>query len=250
MIQAKRLTKVFRDPKKGSITAVDKVSFTCQSGKTFGLLGPNGAGKTTTFRMIATILNPTSGTAVVDGYDIKENPQQVRTKIGFLTGDTGTYGRLTGRETLQYFGRLYEMNDDEIKRRIEELSQIFGMCDFLDRRVQKLSNGMKQKVSLARTVIHDPRVLILDEPTLGLDIITTRSIINFINNNKKQGKCILFSTHTMYEAETICDEIAIIHQGKIIAQGTIPQLLIQHNKKNLEEVFMSLVQDENELLQN
>ncbi|MDI6738799.1 MAG: ATP-binding cassette domain-containing protein, partial [Candidatus Edwardsbacteria bacterium] len=187
MIEVNGLTKTFKDRKRGVVKAVDDVSFVCRPGQIFGLLGPNGAGKTTTLRMIATILAPTAGTAVVAGHDVRIDPDRVRASIGFLTGDTGLYDRMTARETLQYFGELYGMEDDAITHRFSQLSEQFGMTEFADRRVGKMSTGMKQKVSLARTVLHDPPALILDEPTTGLDIITTRTIVRFIRQCRDEG---------------------------------------------------------------
>ena len=237
MIQVSNIAKHFTDKKRGLVRSVDGVSFVCQPGKIFGLLGPNGAGKTTTLRMIATILEPTGGTVTVGGYDVGTQPDQVRGQIGYLTGDTGLYDRMSARETLQYFGRLYGLTDDAIDVRIRQLSESFGMADFIDQRVNKMSTGMKQKVSLARTVIHDPPVLILDEPTVGLDIITTRTIVRFIRQCRDSGKCVLFSTHIMHEAETLCDEIAFIDKGKILAQGTTTALKEQFKQDDLEYLF-------------
>jgi len=241
MIDVKNISKIFTDPKQGPIKAVDGVSFSCRPGQIFGLLGPNGAGKTTMLRMIATILAPTAGTAAVNGHDVTADPDGVRASIGFLTGDTGLYDRMTARETLQYFGGLYGMERPAVDERIGALSGRFAMDAFLDQRVAKLSSGMKQKVSLARTVIHDPPVLVLDEPTTGLDIMTTRNIIRFIRQCRDQGRCVLFSTHIMHEAETLCDEIAFIDQGKLLAQGTAAALKQQFKQDDLEELFVGLM---------
>ena len=246
MIQVSNIAKHFTDKKRGLVRSVDGVSFACQPGKIFGLLGPNGAGKTTTLRMIATILEPSSGSVIVGGFDTATQPDQVRGQIGYLTGDTGLYDRMSAWETLQYFGELYGMEDDAIERRFGQLSQQFGMADFADRRVGKMSTGMKQKVSLARTVIHDPPVLILDEPTTGLDIITTRTIVRFIRQCRDAGKCVLFSTHIMHEAEMLCDEIAFIEKGKILAQGTTTALKEQFKKDDLEELFVGLMGGDHE----
>lgn len=250
MIQTLNLSKIFKDSKKKSITALNNVSFTAEKGKITGLLGLNGAGKTTTLRIIATILSPTNGTALVEGIDVKKDPEFVRSRIGFLTGETGLYGRLTPLETLRYFGSLYDLSDSDIKKRIEEISEIFGMKNFLNRQINKLSSGMKQKVSLARTIIHNPSVLILDEPTNGLDIITRKNITDFILGNKEKGNTVLLSTHIMYEAENLCDKIIIINRGNIVASGYKNELFEHFKTNNLEEIFFSLVGREDELLQN
>lgn len=246
MIQVSNLSKQFTDKKLGLIKAVDNVNFTCTAGRIFGLLGPNGAGKTTTLRMIATILNPTGGMIKVGGFDTVSQSDEVRNLIGFLTGDTGLYDRMTGRETLYYFGKLYGFGNDEIEQQLEKLSEQFGLADFIDRRVGMMSTGMKQKISLARTMIHNPKVLILDEPTTGLDIITTRNIVNFIHHCRDEGKCILFSTHIMYEAEALCDEIAFINKGRIMDCGSATELKMRYKQTNLEDVFFNLMGVSNE----
>lgn len=226
--------------------AVDKVNIECQPGKIFGLLGLNGAGKTTLMRLLSTVLKPTSGTAKVNGFDILTDSQKVKANIGFLSSDTALYPRLTAEETVTYFARLNGIEEEVIQKRLENIFMIFDMKNFRDRRVDKLSSGMKQKVSLARTIIHDPEVLILDEPTLGLDVITSKNIIQFIRRAKEENKCVLFSTHIMHEAEKLCDEIAIIHRGKISAVGTLEKLQSETRLKDLDEVFVKLVGSLNE----
>lgn len=226
--------------------AVDKVNIECQPGKIFGLLGLNGAGKTTLMRLLSTVLKPTSGTAKVNGFDILTDSQKVKANIGFLSSDTALYPRLTAEETVTYFARLNGIGEEVIQKRLENIFMIFDMENFRDRRVDKLSSGMKQKVSLARTIIHDPEVLILDEPTLGLDVITSKNIIQFIRRAKEENKCVLFSTHIMHEAEKLCDEIAIIHRGKILAAGTLEKLQSETRLKDLDEVFIKLVGSLNE----
>ncbi|OYV03480.1 ABC transporter ATP-binding protein, partial [candidate division bacterium WOR-3 4484_18] len=205
MIEVDGLVKIFSDRKRGEVRAVDGICFEVNPGEIFGLLGLNGAGKTTTLRMLATILTPTAGTAKVDGYDICENPVEVRRRVGFLSGDTGLYHRLTPRELLNYFGELYGMDKKRIDDRMEELSTLLDMGGFLDVKIDKLSQGMKQKTSIARTLMHDPQVLLLDEPIKGLDVLTSLNIIEFIRNSKRMGKTIVFSTHVMREAERLCD---------------------------------------------
>ncbi|MFH1337003.1 MAG: ATP-binding cassette domain-containing protein [Candidatus Zixiibacteriota bacterium] len=241
MIVTSNLTKIFNDKKRGEIRAVDSVSLECKPGRVFGLLGLNGAGKTTLMRLLSTILRPTSGTARVAGYDIVREPEKVKEKIGFLSSDTGLYHRLTVEETVNYFGRLNGMDEDGLNQRSKVLFERFGMNEFRKRRVDRLSTGMKQKVSIARTFINDPEVLILDEPTLGLDVITSRSIIQFIKESKQEHKCILFSTHVMWEAQKLCDDIAIIHKGRILEIGTLDQLRNKTGFTDLDDIFVRAV---------
>jgi sodium transport system ATP-binding protein len=242
MIEARQLAKVFRDKKRGPIRAVDNVSFRCQPGQIFGLLGVNGAGKTTCLRLLATLLQPTSGTADVNGYDIVAAPEQVRANIGFLSTATALYGRLTAREMVEYFGRLHGLGREELRRRIDTLFAALDMNEFRDGRCDKLSTGMKQKVSIARTLVHDPPVMIFDEPTHGLDVLTARTVIQFIRDCRARGKTVIFSTHVMSEVEKLCDTIAIIHNGRIMAEGTLAQLRERAGRHDLEEVFIQLVE--------
>ncbi len=242
MIETHNLTKVFRDKKRGQIRAVDGISFRCQPGQIYGLLGANGAGKTTTLRMLATILQPTDGSARVAGFDITEQPEQVRTKIGFLSTATALYGRLTARELVEYFGRLNGLNGGALRRRTDELFALLGISDFADRRCDKLSTGMKQKVSIARTLVHDPPVMIFDEPTVGLDVMAARTIVGFIRDCRDRGKTVIFSTHVMSEAEKLCDTIAIIHNGKLLAEGTLSELRARSGLDDLEEIFVRMVE--------
>lgn len=241
MIQAGNLCKTFKDKKRGLVKAVDDVSFECKAGEVFGLLGPNGAGKTTTLRMLSTSLKPTSGTAIIDGIDVTENPERVRSRIGFLSGNTGLYGRLTAREMVTYFGKLYDMSKSDIEKRTEELFTMLDMHDFADSRNEKLSSGMKQKVSIARSVIHNPPVMVFDEPTTGLDVMSSRTIVQFIHKCRDDGKCVIFSTHIMSEARRLCDKIAIIHKGKIYASGTVQKILDRTGADNLEDAFIKIV---------
>ncbi|HCX72810.1 MAG TPA: ABC transporter ATP-binding protein, partial [Candidatus Cloacimonas sp.] len=206
MIEVEDLVKTFKQKDGSRLFAVDELSFTVQAGEIVVLLGVNGAGKTTTMRMLSTVLQPDSGQATIMGYNIKKEPQKVRANLGFLSGDTGLYGRLTARGTLSYFGKLYDVPAEKIQNRIEELSDILDMNGFLDKKIDLLSTGMKQKVSIARSIIHDPPVMIFDEPTIGLDILTAKNIISFIHRCRQQNKCVLFSTHIMREAERIADK--------------------------------------------
>jgi sodium transport system ATP-binding protein len=242
MIEARQLTKVFQDKKRGEIRAVNEVSFRCQPGQIFGLLGVNGAGKTTCLRLLGTILQPNSGTASVAGFDVVREPARVRASIGFLSTATALYGRLTAQEMVEYFGRLHGLAEAVLHERIESLFSTLDMNEFRHRRCEQLSSGMKQKVSIARTLVHDPPVMIFDEPTHGVDVLTARTVVHFIRDCRARGKTVIFSTHTMREAEKLCDTIAIIHQGHIMAEGTLGQLRAQTGAQDLEDVFVSVVE--------
>lgn len=241
MIEAQSLTKVFRDRKRGSILAADHVSFRCEPGKIYGLLGANGAGKTTTLRMLATILKPTSGSARVAGFDIVNDAGRVRASIGFMSAATALYGRLTAREMVEYFGRLHGMDGEKLRARISELFELLDMNGFRDGRCDKLSTGMRQRVSIARTLVHDPPVMIFDEPTVGLDVIAARGIVSFIRDCRNRGKTVVFSTHVMSEAEKLCDTIGIIHAGRLIEEGTLSEMRARHGLDDLEDIFARLV---------
>ena len=241
MIEARNLTKTFKDKKRGVITAVNDVSFTCRPGQIYGLLGANGAGKTTTLRLLATLLQPTSGSARLAGFDAATEANQVRAHVGFLAASTALYGRLTAREMITYFGRLNGLADATIKERLNRLAAELDMRDFLDRRCEKFSTGMKQKTSIARTLIHDPAVMIFDEPTLGLDVMTARSIVKFVRDCRNRGKTVIYSTHVMSEVEKICDVIGIIHDGRLVAEGTLAELRQRFGETDMEEIFIKAV---------
>ena len=241
-IATRGLGKVFHDSHRGEVRAVDGVSFDCRHGEIFGLLGPNGAGKTTTLRMLSTVLRPTSGSASVAGHDVVDEALEVRRRIGFLSGSTGLYGRLTARETLEYFGRLHGLAEAALKERVRYLLELFTIEEFADTRCEKLSTGMKQKVSIARSIVHDPPVVIFDEPTLGLAILIATTMLRFIQDCRSAGKCIIFSTHIMSEVEKLCDRVGIIHAGKLEAVGTIAQLRDLTGERFLEDVFLRLVE--------
>lgn len=238
MIQAEQLTKVFTAARGKVVEAVRGATFTVGEAEVFGLMGPNGAGKTTLLRMLGTIIAPTSGHCWVDGVRTDQDPDRIRANIGFLSGNTKLYGRLTAKEVLRYFGRLYGMPDARIQQRTDELAEMLGMGEIMGRRCDSLSTGQTQKVSIARVLLHDPKVLILDEPTLGLDIITSRTILDFILAAKVRGHSIVFSTHYMTEAEMLCDRVALIHQGQIMAVGTKPELYAQTGTGSLREAFL------------
>ncbi|MBI2518677.1 MAG: ATP-binding cassette domain-containing protein [Opitutae bacterium] len=241
MIEARNLTKTFQDKKRGAIHAVENVSFTCRPGRIYGLLGANGAGKTTTLRLLATLLQPTSGTAIVAGHDVAAAPEKVRANVGFLAASTALYGRLSAREMVTYFGQLNGMEEAAIKARLAQLATELDMHEFLDRRCDKFSTGMKQKTSIARTLIHDPAVMIFDEPTLGLDVMTARSIVRFVRDCRDRGKTVIYSTHVMSEVEKLCDVIGIIHGGRLVAEGSLAQLQQRFGEQDMEEIFVKAV---------
>lgn len=241
MIEARNLTKTFRDKKRGEIHAAENVSFRVAPGRIYGLLGANGAGKTTTLRMLATLLQPTAGGATVAGFDVATQSQQVRANVGFLAASTALYARLTARETMAYFGRLNGIGDADIKARTRQLADELDMHDFLDRRCDKFSTGMKQKTSIARTLIHDPPVMIFDEPTLGLDIMAARTIVKFVRECRGRGKTVIYSTHIMSEVEKLCDVIGIIHNGRLLAEGSLADLRARYGETEMEEIFVKAV---------
>lgn len=241
MIQARNLTKIFHDKKRGEIRAVDDVSFTCRPGQIYGLLGANGAGKTTTLRLLATLLRPTGGRATVAGFDAAKDPERVRASVGFLATSTALYGRLTARETITYFGRLNGLSGEAIAGRVARLADELGLHEFLDRRVEKFSTGMKQKTSIARTLVHDPAVLIFDEPTIGLDVMTARNIVRFVRDCRTRGKTVIYSTHVMSEVEKLCDVVGIIHHGCLVAEGTPAELRQRYGEQDMEEIFVRAV---------
>jgi sodium transport system ATP-binding protein len=242
VIETIQLTKLFRDRKRGEVRAVDGLSFRCEPGRIYGLLGANGAGKTTALRLIATLLKPSSGSAVVAGCDAVREPEKVRARIGFLSTSTALYGRLTARETVEYFGRLHGLENAVLKERRRELFATLAMDEFADSRCDKLSSGMKQKVSIARTLIHDPPVMIFDEPTVGLDVITARTIVQFIRDCRQRGKTVVISTHVMSEVEKLCDRIGIIDRGRMRADGTLAELRTQFDATDMEDVFVRAVE--------
>jgi len=244
MIAARSLTKVFHDKKRGAVRAVDGVSFRCEPGRIYGLLGANGAGKTTTLRMLATILTPTSGGATVAGFDVVADPEKARASLGFLSTATALYGRLTAREFIEYFGRLHGIGEDVLRERVNALLTRLEMNDFCNRRCDSFSTGMKQKTSIARVLVHDPPVMIFDEPTTGLDVMTARTIISFIRECRERGKTVIFSTHVMSEAEKLCDQIGIIHGGRLLAEGTLEELRARSGIRDLEDIFVGIVSAE------
>tara|TARA_B110000503_G_C7120640_1_gene402360 strand:- start:961 stop:1737 length:777 start_codon:yes stop_codon:yes gene_type:complete len=226
-------------------TAVDDISFSCKPGRVFSLLGPNGAGKTTTLRMISTIFKPTSGSIKIAGVDAVAHPREAREKIGFLTGSTGLYARLTPNELIKYFADLYKIPKKEFEERKDYLYTLLDMNDFQGKRIGKLSTGMKQKVSICRTMIHDPEVVVFDEPTSGLDVITAENIIELIKNCKNEGKTVIFSSHIMSEVDLLCDDLAIMHQGKMLYNGEMSTFKNEMKSANLTEEFIRIVKSSN-----
>ena len=226
-----------------TIDAVQHISFTCRPGRVFALLGPNGAGKTTALRMIATMLKPTSGRISVAGYDTVEQSHAARQNLGFLTGNTGLYDRLTPNEMVQYFADLHGLNRADYQARRDHLFGLLDMEGFADRRIGKLSTGMKQKVSIVRTIIHDPDVIVFDEPTAGLDVVTSRNIVRLIRNCRDAGKTVLFSTHRMGEVSLLSDDLAIIHKGQLRFNGTFAEFQDQMQTPTLEDEFIRIVEE-------
>lgn len=241
MVEARGLRKVYGRGRKRT-EAVRDVSFQAFAGQVFGLLGPNGAGKTTTLRMLSTVLEPSGGTAHIAGHDVQREPHEVRQRIGFLSGNTGLYPRLTPREVLRYFGRLYGMADDAIAARTDELGRLFDMTAFLDKRCDTLSSGMKQKVNVARTALHDPDVLVLDEPTVGLDVLASRTIVEYVRQCRERGRCVIFSTHIMGEVSRLCDRLAVIHKGRVQYEGDLEGLRARAGD-DLEEAFVTVLEE-------
>ncbi len=241
-VEVRGLTKVFFDEGRGEVRAVDGIDFDCRAGEIFGLLGANGAGKTTTLRMLSTILAPTSGTATLMGHDVATDPSAVRRCLGFYSASTALYPRLTARETLTFFAQINGYPKERVRERVENLIVRFGIGEYAGARIDKLSQGMKQKVSIARTVVHDPPILIFDEPTVGLDVLNAIDMQKVIAEFRAEGKTIIFSTHIMSEAEKLCDRIAIIHRGRIHACDTLAALREATAQRYLEDIFVHYVQ--------
>jgi sodium transport system ATP-binding protein len=244
MIHVRELTKSYADLRRGRVVALAGISFDALPGQVYGLLGPNGAGKTTALRILSTVLRPTSGTVSVNGCDVETQPDRVRRQIGFVSTNTAVYDRLTAWEMVEHFGRLYGMPPEPLRQRMEQLFdrlQMNGMRDVLG---AKMSTGMRQKVSIARALVHDPPVLIFDEATVGLDVFVARALLQTVAQLRDQGKCVVFSTHIMREAERLCDRLAILHRGQIVAAGTLAELRDTHDQHDLEELFFQLIAEE------
>jgi sodium transport system ATP-binding protein len=239
MIQVQGLSKSF-----GKVKAVQNVSFSASDGQITGLLGPNGAGKSTTLRMLYTLLKPDSGTAQVDGFDVRQSPLEVQRRIGVLADARGLYPRLTSRENIRYFGRLHGLEGEALERQINSLLLLLDMQSIADRRTEGFSTGEKLKVSIARTLVHNPKNVLLDEPTNGLDVMSTRAMRQFILRLRGEGKCVLFTSHIMQEVAALCDQIVIISRGEVSANGSPDDLRKQTGRENLEDAFVAAIGSE------
>ena len=238
MIEVENLCKTFQT-RTGPVHAVRNVSFQARDGEITGLLGPNGAGKTTTLRMLYTLMVPDKGTVRVDGTDVRKDATVVRRQLGVLPDARGVYKRLTARENIQYFGELHGLDAAHIERRIAQLAQTLGM-DFLDRRTEGFSQGQRTKTAIARSLVHDPKNVILDEPTNGLDVMTTRGLRGFLQHLRSEGRCVILSSHIMQEVAALCDRIIVIAGGEVKASGTPDDLRTQTGERDLENVFVKL----------
>lgn len=241
-----RLSKIFHEESRGVVRAVDGVSFECREGEIFGLLGANGAGKTTTLRMLSTLLKPSGGRAMVVGHDVERYPEKVRADLGFFSASTALHPRLTARETLRLFAEVNGAPSDDLPRWVEYLIERFGIREFADARIDRLSTGMKQRVSIARVMAHDPSLLIFDEPTVGLDVLAALELRQVIDELRADGKTILFSTHILHEAETLCNRIAIIHRGRILTCESLEALRELTGKRYLEDIFLDILRQAGE----
>lgn len=246
MIHVRNLTKHYTDLRRGHFVALAGISFDAVPGQIYGLLGPNGAGKTTALRILSTVLRPSHGSASINGFDVVTQPSAVRHHIGFMSANTAVYDRMTAWEMVEYFGRLYGIQPEPLRERMELLFARLQMNEIRDLLGAKMSTGMKQKVSIARAIVHDPPVLIFDEATSGLDVLVARALLRTVAELRDQGKCIVFSTHIMREAEKLCDRIAIMHRGSILAEGSLGELQNAHEQHDLEEMFFQLISNHDE----
>ncbi len=240
-VEVHGLTKSFLEEGRGEVRAVDGIDFTCREGEVFGLLGANGAGKTTTLRMLSTVLRPTAGQARVLGYDVEASGEDVRRSLGFHSASTALYPRLTARETLDFFARVNRLDPARVPERVDQLVERFGIGEYADARVEKLSSGMKQKVAIARTLAHDPPVLIFDEPTVGLDVLNAMSLLEVVEELRAEGRTVIYSSHIMSEAERLCDRIAVLHRGRILALGSLEELREATGLHYLQDIFVHYV---------
>jgi len=241
MVIVNELVKEFNPKKKEKVIAVKGISFEAKEGEIFGLIGDNGAGKTTTLRVLSTLISPTSGTVTVGGKDVVADSTAVRASLGFLSGTTGLYARLNPRDLLRYFGGLYGLVEPDLTKRINYLIDRFQIGDFADRQCDRLSTGQKQRVGLARAIIHSPKILFLDEPTAGLDVQASQGVLEFIEGARNQGHTIIFCTHIMTEVERLCDRVVILHEGRIVGSGTVDEIKAQAGEESMEKAFLKIV---------
>jgi len=243
MINVEGLSKSF-----GNVQAVKNVSFSAPDGQITGLLGPNGAGKSTTLRMLYTLLKPETGSAQIDGFDVREKPIEVQKRIGVLADARGLYPRLTSRENIRYYGKLHGLEGAALESQIDVLLTMLDMQSIADRKTEGFSTGEKLKVAIARTLVHNPQNILLDEPTNGLDVMSTRAMRQFILRLRDEGKCVLFTSHIMQEVAALCDQIVIISQGSVSAHGSPDELRKQTGKENLEDAFVAVIGSEEGLM--
>ncbi len=243
MVDAYQLTKAYPDLQTGQFIALDSVNFHVGAGEIFGLLGPNGAGKTTALRILSTVLKPTGGYARINGFDVVTHPYEVRHSIGFVSSNTAIYDRMTAWEMVEYFGKLYGLGAERLADRMQRVFTQLNMHDIRDVAGARMSTGMKQKVSIARAIVHDPPVLVFDEASLGLDVLVARALLEIIAGLRDEGKCIIFSTHIMREVERLCDRVGILYHGRMLATGTLQDLAEQYQEQDFEEMFFRMLKE-------
>jgi sodium transport system ATP-binding protein len=248
MLEVKHLRKTFQS-KKNTVVAVDDVSFVAKDGEITGLLGPNGAGKTTTLRMLYTLMKPDRGQVLVEGIDVQQDPTAARRNLGVLPDARGVYKRLSALENIEYFGRLQGLDEASIAQRAQQLIEALGMQDFANRQTEGYSQGQRTKTAIARALIHNPRNVILDEPTNGLDVMSTRAMRVFLKRLRSEGRCVLFSSHIMQEVSALCDRIIVIAKGVVLAQGSADELCAQTGAPNLEDAFVQIIGSEEGLFE-
>jgi sodium transport system ATP-binding protein len=248
MVRTEGLRKVFKDAKRGDVIAVTEATFEARPGEILGLLGKNGAGKSTLLRMLSTVLTPSAGRAWVNDFDVVNQPTDVRRSIGFMSTSTALYGRMSPRETLVYFGELYGLSKEPLTQKVEELIKRLDITSYADGLCDKLSTGQKQRVNIARTLLHDPQVLFFDEPTSGLDVVMSQDVMAFVEEEKAKGKTIIYCTHIMSEVERLCDRVVCIHDGEIKGQGTLEELKERTGQPTLEQAFLATVGYQREVI--
>jgi sodium transport system ATP-binding protein len=241
MIRTENLSKVYRSRKEGRVVAVDNLNLRCEAGQVYALLGANGAGKTTTLRILSTLIEPTAGDAFINEFSVIRAKPEIRRLIGVVSYETRVYERMTPREIGYFFGRLNDLSDQDVKRNLDFIFDLLNMAEFVDKRTDLLSSGMKQKTVIMRALVTDPQILILDEPTAGLDLLTAKNVADYIRLLRDHGKTIVFSTHVLWEAEKLADTVGIIHKGVLVAEGSLEELQSQSGARDLEDIFFSHV---------